>query len=231
MSAIEGWSPGTLVRYGFCRVDSHGDVVSIWNFRELDEALNGIDSDSDQDDVVGLTVDGHAAITDTNVGFDVAEGESTLVLAPPPVADDDLVWKCEVCQYVQSPPNITEDDVGNFEVNVHSCPVCVFNYRKYVEDFYADMPGLLPPDASDYLRFGLGLPALESPCDTFGRADAVTRKVDTFFISGFTRLSRVCGMVAKFVLLQLVCQVYEVPSPVFTKSLDILLYVCLLEFE
>ena len=40
---MEGWSPRTLVRTGFCRVDSNGRIVSIWNFSELDDHLRSIE--------------------------------------------------------------------------------------------------------------------------------------------------------------------------------------------
>lgn len=36
---MEDWSPETLVKYGFCRKDSEGKIVSVWNFAELHEAL------------------------------------------------------------------------------------------------------------------------------------------------------------------------------------------------
>ncbi|KAG0594144.1 hypothetical protein M758_UG051800 [Ceratodon purpureus] len=41
---MEDWSPGTLVRTGFCCVDDYGNVVSIWNFGDLEDALRGVDS-------------------------------------------------------------------------------------------------------------------------------------------------------------------------------------------
>ena len=37
---MEDWSPNTSVRYGFSRVDSFGNVVSIWNFGDWGQALN-----------------------------------------------------------------------------------------------------------------------------------------------------------------------------------------------
>ena len=44
---MENWSPRTLVKTGFCRVDDDGKIVSIWNFGDLDEVLNRIKSDEE----------------------------------------------------------------------------------------------------------------------------------------------------------------------------------------
>ncbi|KAG0595440.1 hypothetical protein M758_UG166700 [Ceratodon purpureus] len=38
-----GWSPQTLVRYGFCREDVDGRIVSIWNSGELEDVLRDIE--------------------------------------------------------------------------------------------------------------------------------------------------------------------------------------------
>lgn len=40
-----------MLKYGFCQEDDAGNIVSIWNFAELDEALGGIDFDEDQDGI------------------------------------------------------------------------------------------------------------------------------------------------------------------------------------
>ena len=39
---MDNWSPNTSVRYGFSRVDSYGNVVSIWNFGDWSDALSDI---------------------------------------------------------------------------------------------------------------------------------------------------------------------------------------------
>ena len=44
---MEDWSPSTMVRYGFSRVDDNGDIVSIWNFAELDRHLKEVESGED----------------------------------------------------------------------------------------------------------------------------------------------------------------------------------------
>ena len=41
----EGWSPERLIKYGFRRRDDSGNIVSIWNFGELDDVLRKIDND------------------------------------------------------------------------------------------------------------------------------------------------------------------------------------------
>ncbi|KAG0597035.1 hypothetical protein M758_UG306100 [Ceratodon purpureus] len=46
---MERWSPRTLVRYGFCREDEAGNIVSVWNWGELEEVLNGIESSEDEE--------------------------------------------------------------------------------------------------------------------------------------------------------------------------------------
>ena len=46
---MEGWSPRTLLRYGFCQEDEARNIVSMWNFAELDEALNRIESSKDEE--------------------------------------------------------------------------------------------------------------------------------------------------------------------------------------
>ena len=40
---MENWSRATSVRYGFSRVDSYGNVVSIWNFGDLEDVLKDVD--------------------------------------------------------------------------------------------------------------------------------------------------------------------------------------------
>ena len=41
---MEKWSPETSVRYGFSRVNSSGNVVSIWNFPDFEDELKDIES-------------------------------------------------------------------------------------------------------------------------------------------------------------------------------------------
>ena len=40
---MENWSPRTKLRVGLCTLDDDGNIVSIWNFGEWGEVLNGID--------------------------------------------------------------------------------------------------------------------------------------------------------------------------------------------
>lgn len=42
---MEEWSPRTKLKYGLCTEDEDGNIVSVWNFGELDNVLNEIDSD------------------------------------------------------------------------------------------------------------------------------------------------------------------------------------------
>ena len=47
--SMEGWSPRTLVRYGFCVEDDDGKIVSVWNFGELGELLRDFEDIEDVD--------------------------------------------------------------------------------------------------------------------------------------------------------------------------------------
>ncbi|KAG0592628.1 hypothetical protein KC19_1G268400 [Ceratodon purpureus] len=40
---MDNWSPNTMVRYGFAQVDEGGNVVSIWNFPDLEEVFKEVE--------------------------------------------------------------------------------------------------------------------------------------------------------------------------------------------
>ena len=44
ISVMDTWSPRMMVRYGLSRVDSTGKIVSVWNFGDLQEVLDSVDS-------------------------------------------------------------------------------------------------------------------------------------------------------------------------------------------
>ena len=39
-----------MVRYGFCRDDKNGEIVSVWNWGDLDTVLRDIGSDGEEDE-------------------------------------------------------------------------------------------------------------------------------------------------------------------------------------
>ena len=41
---MDSYSPRTSVRYGLSRINSEGNIVDVWNFGDLEAALNSIDS-------------------------------------------------------------------------------------------------------------------------------------------------------------------------------------------
>ncbi|KAG0573178.1 hypothetical protein KC19_VG155100 [Ceratodon purpureus] len=47
---MEGWSPQTLLRTGFCRLDDDDNIVDVWNFREMHDHLNSIDSGDEREE-------------------------------------------------------------------------------------------------------------------------------------------------------------------------------------
>ena len=50
--AMDGYSPRTSVRYGLSRVDSDGNIVSVWNWPDFDSILHEIESETNEADSV-----------------------------------------------------------------------------------------------------------------------------------------------------------------------------------
>ncbi|KAG0572854.1 hypothetical protein KC19_VG130300 [Ceratodon purpureus] len=46
---MDQWSPRTKLRYGLCVEDDQGNIVSVWNFGELDDLLRDFESDDDSE--------------------------------------------------------------------------------------------------------------------------------------------------------------------------------------
>ena len=70
MPEMDQWSPNTMVKYGLSRVDSNGDIVSIWNFGELDRALREIQSDDEEDTVYTSAAHESGSVTNSYVMID-----------------------------------------------------------------------------------------------------------------------------------------------------------------
>ena len=65
-----------MVKYGFSRVDSNGDIVSIWNFGDLDRLLRETESDEEVDPVLPSATlhsesEGTASLRTSDVGFEI----------------------------------------------------------------------------------------------------------------------------------------------------------------
>ena len=223
---MEDWSPRTLVRYGFCCEDEEGNIVSVWNFAELDEALRGIDSGSDDEEVIGtgtLTVD---VIDDASVNE--STGLPAAVQNQVNSAPAGFIEYCDDGHVREHQTSSIEDgDDGYSLLCIANCPMCEWVYRKAVEDFYADMPTLQP--CEETIAFYADMPKLESSVadDERGVRTQLLPAFD-FQSSVWRRFTSIRDWCARVVLLQLICTVFDVPTPVFTDSLDIVLCMGLL---
>lgn len=74
---MEGWSPRTLLRYGFCREDTNGNIVSVWNWGELDRDLREIESDGESEMDPGDNTEGkRSGVRDVRVFEGDSQGSS-----------------------------------------------------------------------------------------------------------------------------------------------------------
>ncbi|KAG0594954.1 hypothetical protein M758_UG125900 [Ceratodon purpureus] len=251
---MEGWSPQTLVRYGFSVEDESGNIVSIWNFSELEEHLRRIDSSRDDDEsVVTQDEDGILGSRNLATEFDGIEPSPvTNAVDIPQLGVIDVavvglsVDEANIRPYVLVLPrlqqlfstpvdaaavinrafhdnhvremnawDVEDNDDGHDQNSVAPCPLCKWEYRRFVSDFYADMPNLEGPEVdSAMLYFYINMPDLES-CGATDNCELDSAVV------------HMCG---KICLLQLICDVFNVPSPVFTDFLEVILSLCLIRY-
>ncbi|KAG0594466.1 hypothetical protein M758_UG079900 [Ceratodon purpureus] len=121
---MDGWSPRTLVRYRFSREDENVNVISVWNWGELEEALEEIDSSDDDKDVLRLgTTDGVDTLVlpvDGSVVAVTRELESPTVEPPAPLQVQECVHG-HVNGILSS--NIEHRKDGHIEMYLETCPL------------------------------------------------------------------------------------------------------------
>lgn len=151
LRVTEGWSPRTLVRYGFCREDEAGNILCIWNFSELDAALKGIESDDDAEDCPSEVAGGGVVHGDVELS-------SLDVLSHYSIHGSD-------CQHGHKRhlacTGIQHNEAGHIELCSEPCPLCEFEYRRSVEQFYSDRPQL--EGVEEWSALYQEMPALERP--------------------------------------------------------------------
>ncbi|KAG0573847.1 hypothetical protein KC19_VG214700 [Ceratodon purpureus] len=130
---MDGWSQATLVRTGFGRYDEGGNLVSIWNFGELDNILGEIDSER------------YSRFGPVIAVFDIDEAISNVIPAEEMLMENEELlewWQLRFPRVIHSSlinPGVGYDDMPPLENST------------MLADFYAELPNLEPYTArSEY---------------------------------------------------------------------------------
>ena len=144
---MENLSPRSSVRYSHLRVDSSGNVVNVWNWGDLTEVLNSIDSgqfadrsDHEQDEVDWRSMQG--------IGY---HGIQPRALAEDPLFAGDISGSFEGNSILLSACHV---DVGEFPPSGGDDDELGSEFT-HDESFYADLPPLEPPEMWNFQHDGV----------------------------------------------------------------------------
>ena len=247
---MEGWSPRTLLRYGFCQEDEAGNIVSIWNFQQLDEALAGIvSSDDDEDNGTNdpALIMSFGAEPVHNIPV-TSQSEEGTILNPAAVGvhsnEDGLGATCDLSavsatEHFDGPlhghelefPSVVgeEGEAGQFGHYGLYIPLSEWECWNAQADFFVDMPSLEGPEVwrSEYPE---SMPDLERSYLTWGMRDIVLLRESAWSEDEepLIREVRSFYLCANLILLQVLCTAIKLPVPVFADTLDSLLHMCFL---
>ena len=250
------------MRYGFCVEDDAGNIVSVWNFAELDEALRGIESSDDEEAVpenAGSAVESarlfleppdglvprylasdpafsNDASVGRNAGGVETDGDDVVAESGDIVVESDSVTPSHfhpLGDCVHGHPGriamqgLEEPEHGHIRIHYEPCPVCEFEYRQAIEEWYSDMPLLLP--RFNFSALYPDMPDLESwDADEVSSSEVHPSQKWEFEGGHSIRISRTFNLCAKIILLELICVYIKFPAPVFVDTLDYLLRLCLI---
>ncbi|KAG0574956.1 hypothetical protein KC19_VG305600 [Ceratodon purpureus] len=128
---MDGWSPRTKVCYGFCQENEEGNIILVWNLAELDEALNGIETSLDEEDVT--SVENAGGGSKTRVGVSVVhavEGSAGAEGVHRGLAADDhgAITDTSDCHHAHRSQLLAQglqrSEAGDTPVYVPPCPLC-----------------------------------------------------------------------------------------------------------